>query len=229
MLLAEEFLLLCIDDRTGKKIISDAKIEPALGGALLVELALKERIGVNPPSAGRMQRGRITITDTSPTDDRELDAALTQLAAHEGGKIRDFLSTMSSKRITKGLEGRLLERLAGAGVLRVERGKILGFFPHTTWPSRDVTAEEAVRGRLHATLIVGLTPSESTVALIGLLQATELLTKAVRTEDKKALRSRAKQLTQGDWAAQAVKQAIEEVQAATAAVIAGGVVAASTS
>jgi hypothetical protein len=110
----------------------------------------------------------------------------------------------------------------------MERGKVLGLFPHTTWPSRDLSAEEDVRGRLHATLIVGLTPSESTVALIGLLQATGLLTRAIPTEDKKTLRSRAKQLTQGDWAAQAVKQAIEEVQAATAA-IAGGAAAAGSS
>ena len=48
--MAEEFLLLCFDDQTGKKIISSDKIEPALGGALLVELALKERIGVTAES-----------------------------------------------------------------------------------------------------------------------------------------------------------------------------------
>jgi hypothetical protein len=48
MLIAEEFLLLCYDDQTGKKIISDDRIEPALGGALLVELALMERIAVSP-------------------------------------------------------------------------------------------------------------------------------------------------------------------------------------
>jgi Golgi phosphoprotein 3 (GPP34) len=51
MLLAEEFLLLCFDDRTGKKIISSDRIEPALGGALLAELALMERIGITPHSA----------------------------------------------------------------------------------------------------------------------------------------------------------------------------------
>jgi hypothetical protein len=30
MLIAEEFLLLCFDDQTGKKIISSDRIEPAL-------------------------------------------------------------------------------------------------------------------------------------------------------------------------------------------------------
>ena len=70
--MAEEFLLLCFDDQTGKKIISSDKIEPALGGALLIELALKERIGVTAESAGWRQRGRFTITDTTPTDEADL-------------------------------------------------------------------------------------------------------------------------------------------------------------
>jgi len=56
--MAEEFLLLCINGQTGKKIISSAKIEPALGAALLVELALKERISVTrpPPAGGNVAR-----------------------------------------------------------------------------------------------------------------------------------------------------------------------------
>ena len=54
--MAEEFLLLCFDDQTGKKIISSDKIEPGLGGALLVELALMERIGVTAslPAGGKV-------------------------------------------------------------------------------------------------------------------------------------------------------------------------------
>jgi hypothetical protein len=88
MLLAEEFLLLCFDDRTGKKIISSDRIEPALGGALLAELALMERIGITPHSAGWRQRARVTITDITPTDDSELDAVLTKATANEGKRAK---------------------------------------------------------------------------------------------------------------------------------------------
>ena len=57
--------------------------------ALLVELALKERIGVTAESDGWRQRGRLRITDTTPTDDPELDSALAKLQAAEGKKIKD--------------------------------------------------------------------------------------------------------------------------------------------
>jgi hypothetical protein len=217
MLLAEEFLLLCFDDRTGKKIISSDRIEPALGGALLAELALMERIGITPHSAGWRRRARVTITDTTPTDDSELDGALTMAAANEGKRVKDLISKLSGKRITKGLERRLLERLVNSGVLDRTRGKVLGIFPRTTWPIRDPVPEEEVRERVHSALVARLTPTERTVALIALLQATGLLYKVVRTEDKNALKARAKELTTGDWIARAVKAAIDEMAAAASA------------
>jgi Golgi phosphoprotein 3 (GPP34) len=171
------------------------------------------------------QSGRLTITDIAPTDDPELHSALAKLQTLEGKKIKFLVSKMSGKRITKGLERRLLERLATAGVLRLERRRFLGNFPGTTWPSNDTSSEEGVRERLHTALVAGLTPTERTVALIGFLQATGLLTKVVPSEDKKSRRRRARELTAGDWAARAVKQAIEEVAAAAAAAAGAGVAA----
>ena len=52
MLIAEEYLLLALDDETGKPRIGSDRLEPALGGALLAELALRERVGVTPQEAG---------------------------------------------------------------------------------------------------------------------------------------------------------------------------------
>ncbi len=62
------------------------------------------------------------------------------------------------------------------------------------------------------------TPTERTTALIALLQATNRVTKVVHTEDKAALKARAKQLSSGDWAAKAVKDAIAETYAVMASV-----------
>jgi hypothetical protein len=44
------------------------------------------------------------------------------------------------------------------------------------------------------------------------------VTKVVHTEDKAALKARAKQLSSGDWAAKAVKDAIDETYAVMASV-----------
>jgi hypothetical protein len=222
MLIAEEFLLLCLDDVSGKKSIAGEKIDPALGGALLVELALAERIGVTPPSDGWSKRGRITITSTKPTDDDVLDDAMAYLVAKEGKKAKDVISPMAFRPMTKGLRERLLQRLARAGVLTQERGTVLGFIPTTSWPTADAGVEQEIRARLRSALVDGLTPAERTVALIALLTVTGHLKKALPGEDQKLVKQRAKALTEGDWAAKAVKQALDELHAAMAASAAGG-------
>lgn len=220
MLIAEEYLLLALDEQTGKLRVGSERLEPALGGALLVELALRERVGVTPHEAGWTKRGRVTITSLTPTDDPELDAALQKLAANEGKKVKDLLSTFATKknRLGHGVRERLQDRLVAAGWLVRTEGTVLGFIPRTTWPGGDPAAEDDVRRRLQGALVEGTTPSERTVALVALLQVTGLLPKVVTTEDKRALKARAKQLTEGVWAAKAVKDAIEEAAAATVAV-----------
>ena len=222
MLIAEEYLLLSLDDESGKPRIGKDRLEPALGGALVVELALRERIGVTPHEAGWNKRGRVTINDLTPTDDRELDEALRKLADNEGRKLKDLLSSgaMKKNRLSHGVRDRLLDRLAAAGMLVRSEGTVLGFIPRTTWPAGDLAAENDVRRRLQSALVGRVTPTEGTVALIALLQVTGLLVKVVSTEDKKALKDRVKELTDGDWAAKAVKDAIDEAAAATAAGVA---------
>jgi hypothetical protein len=231
MLIAEEYLLLALDERTGKLRIGSDALGPALGGALVAELALRERIGVTPHEAGWSKRGRVTITSTTPTDDPELDAALQKLVENESRKVKDLLSEYSTKkrRLSYGVRERLLDRLAASGAVVRTENTVLGFIPRITWPAGNPEGEEDVRRRLQAALVEGTTPTERTVALIAILQVTGLLPKVVTTDDKRALKAKAKELTSGDWAAKAVKDAIEEAAAATMAAVGAATAASSGS
>jgi len=207
VLIAEEFLLLCFDDESGKAnpwVLMD----PALGGAVLIELALEERIGIRP--GAKPDRPELHVVDSSPTDDALLDDAVRFLLEQDGVPVYDIVNAFATSPITKGLRDRLLARQVEAGVLGQERGKVLGVFPTTTWPTTDRQPEAEVRLRLRRALLEGETPSERTAALIGLLQATSHLERVVRTDDTSALTARAAAITDGDWAAQAVKQAVDE-------------------
>lgn len=94
----------------------------------------------------------------------------------------------------------------------------MGLFPTRRFITRDPEPEEHIRRRLQSALVGGETPTERTTALIALLQATNRVTKIVHTEDKRALRARAKELSSGDWAAKAVKDAIDETFAVMASI-----------
>ena len=222
VLIAEEFLLLCLDDETGRRSIAGEKIDPALGGALLVELALMERISVTGDEVGWLKRGRVGIISTKPTDDPVLDDALTYLVAKEGKRISDAISPMTWRPMTKNLRQRLLERMIQARLLRPADDPVLGMFPRTSYLPTDPAVEGEIRARLRSALVDGLTPTERTVALVGLLHATGHLARALPGEDRKLVRQRAKAMAEGDWAAKAVKQVIDAVQSSAATGGGGG-------
>ncbi|HEY5980901.1 MAG TPA: GPP34 family phosphoprotein [Microlunatus sp.] len=218
MVIADELLVLAIDDTTGKNLTSGTNLDVALAAALLVELALSERISITPAEAGWREKGKVAVINTAPTDDPDLDAMLTKLAAKDGQKVKNLISPMTRKPITSGLKGRRLARLVRRGILTEQRTSVWGIRRH---PTLDPAPEQEVRARLRSALVDGLTPSERTVALVSLLAASGILTKVFANEDKKLLKSRAKRLSEGDWAAKAVKDAIAEMSAVMVAVSAG--------
>ncbi|WP_241996262.1 GPP34 family phosphoprotein [Kribbella antiqua] len=77
---------------------------------------------------------------------------------------------------------------------------------------------------------MGRQPDERTGALIALLSALNVVPKVVTDAvDKRALRKRAKEIAASDWAADAVKKAVAEMQAAvTTAVVVSASAAASS-
>lgn len=219
MLIADELLLLALDDDTGKLIASGTTLDAAMGGALVVELVLAERISIAPAEAGWLEKGKITVINTNPTDDPDLDALLAKLAAKDGQKVKNLISPMTWKPISHKLRQRRLARLVQQGVLTEDDGGFWGIKRH---PTRDRAPEQEVRARVWSALVDGLTPTERTVALIALLEATGIVTKVVVTEDKKTVRRRAKELAEGDWAAKAVKDAIAEMMTVVAVTASAG-------
>ena len=82
MVIADELLLLAIDDSDGQEPGFRRRTwTPRWPAALLVELALTERISITPAEAGWRERGKVTVINTAPTDDPDLDAVLAKLAA----------------------------------------------------------------------------------------------------------------------------------------------------
>jgi hypothetical protein len=133
-------------------------------------------------------------------------------------------------RLGKHLRDTLAERLVERGILERVDDRVLGLFPRKRWPSVDSAHEEEVRRELTGALVHGLTPTQRTGALVALLSAID---KAHKVVDRQGLpvrevRSRAKEIGQGDWAATAVKDAIAASTAAVAAAVTASTVAASS-
>ncbi|TDE09482.1 GOLPH3/VPS74 family protein [Jiangella asiatica] len=213
MLIAEDLLLLLYDDESGKPSVDATKLDNALAGAVLLELAMLGKVGVAGPGE-RVREGRLVLLDPAATGDEVLDDGLTELSDDEGKKPKNVLGALR-----KGLRQRLLETLTDRGLVRQEEGRILGLFPTTRWPASDAEHEAVVRDRLHAVLVAGAEPDARTAALVSLLLAVDAVTQVVPSDDRRTTKRRAKQVADGAWAAAAVRAAVQEVNAAVASAI----------
>lgn len=218
-MIAEDLLLLLYDDESGKPITGAPGLDYALAGALLIELTLLRKLDV-AGEGETVKRGRLKVLDASPTGDAILDERLAYVADKPGKRPKDQIGRLSKK-----LRDQLLARLGERGVLTADEDKVLGIFPVARWPAADARHEAEVRSALESVLKVGTTPDQRTGALIALLSALNVVPKVVTDAvDKRALKQRAKEIAESDWAADAVKKAVSEMQAAvtTAIVVSAG-------
>jgi hypothetical protein len=220
VLIAEDLLLLLLDDESGGN--QSSFMRPALGGALLVELAMAGCVVVGPR---RWTGARVEAVPGAPAPEDPFLGAAYATAAARPRTAQDLVN-----RLGKDVQPALAERLVERGILERHETRVLGLFPRTRWPARDALHEEQVRRSLEAVLVGGQDPDERTAALIALLSALDRAHKAIDRGgvSGREVKRRAKEVAEGNWAAKGVREA---VQAATTAMMvattAGGAAAAS--
>lgn len=225
MILAEDVLLLMMNDESGKALVDKTRLDLALAGAVLLDLATTGRVDVTGPGE-QVKAGRLVVRDDRPTEDEVLDKALALIGATGPKKPESVLP-----KLAKGLRQDLLTRLTARGVLRAEEGRVLGVFPTHRWPAVDSGHERELRAGLHDVLVAGRTAAPREAALIALLQSISQVPKVLGDVGVPAreLRRRAKEVSAGGFADEAVRKAVAAVTAATTAVIVSAAVAGSAS
>jgi hypothetical protein len=224
MTLAEEFLLLALKDETGKPLIDGMRLGVALVGAAIVELTLDGALRLTEDGDPDHRAGRLVATGQAPTDPRLADLVT---AVHDR-KPKDAIGKITSSGVwsnrAKNLKSALLADLAKAGVLTEEKQKVLGLFPTTVWKAADPAPEAEVMQRVRAAVVEGTDPDDRTTALISIVHAVDLLPKLFPDADKRSVRSRGKEISDRDWGSQAIRKAVQEIQAVTTAIIVSSVV-----
>ncbi len=202
--LPDELLLLALDDERGTRAHA-TELEPGLAGAVVLDLALRGRLDVPDKT--------VRVVDATPTGDAVLDRALQTIA--DAPKPRAPKWWVG--HLQKGVREQVADRLVASGALRRDEQKLLWIFPVTRLPAGDPGSESAVRARLDAAVLRGVTPDDRTAALAALVHATNLRSTVFPGADRRAVKKRLADLAEGQWAAEAVRRAVQEMAAATTA------------
>lgn len=222
-LIAEDLMLLLLDDESGKFDSHGAtSFDMVIGGALLVELALRGAIEVTEKQTFRQPK-------VIPTAD---DQALAPMLAEALEEVieKDRTATALVSRLGKDRKHVLLDRLVAKGMIRVEKDKVLGLFPRTRWPAEDSAHETEVRRKINQAVIAERTTDERTAALISLVSSLGAASNVISIEgiSRRDIKKRAKAISEGDWASKAVRGAVEASQAALVAVAVAASIGASS-
>jgi len=217
-LIVEDVLLLLFQPSSGT-IAGEGTLFYVLGGAVLTDLALDQRIEIDDRTGltGRLVRAVGSVAPADP-----LLAQVWGLVAEKPRNAQTLLAAAGPK-----LRGAVLDRLVERGHLRRESRKTLGLFTTTALKDGGTPRRAELLQQVRAVLADGAAPGPRTAALGALLSASGTLPSFdPEIPWSTPVITRAKELERGAWGADAVEEAVARTVAATAvgALVAIGVI-----
>ncbi|MCL2535887.1 MAG: GPP34 family phosphoprotein, partial [Nocardiaceae bacterium] len=166
---------------------------------------------VTPAEPGEdVRKGRLAVRRDGSPDDPILARALEVIREAP----RPMTPETAIEKLDTEIRAAVFQRVIDRGWVRENRRKILGIFPSTSWPALDESHERDVRRVLEQVLVEGLDPDPRTAALVSLLSAVDAAARAFPDADRKAIRKRAKEIADGEWAGAAVRKAVDAINTA---------------
>ena len=203
--LVEDLFLLATDASTGRPLIDTTHLDLGLGGALLLDLVLQQRLAPRD--------SHVMVTDPRPTGDPLLDRVLSEIAAakpHEPGHW--------VRHLTHGLYHIVRDRLVEAGVLCRDDHKVFGIIPIHRTHETDGRLRHELEDHLQDAVVLNHSPSRQTAALASLALAVGLDANLFPRSDHRAVRRRmaevAGECPECEWVADTVHRAVDASDAA---------------
>jgi hypothetical protein len=216
--LHEEILLLALRDKEGT-FASGGWHRHALGGAILAELLLAQRIRQNPAD----RKKRVEALSPKPLGEPFLDEGLERIrAARRPASLATWVERFAG---WKELPHRIAKRLCERGILRADQRKILLLFRQRIYPEVKPEPERRLIDRLNRALFASGTDVEArTVALVSLAYPAGLLRSAFDKRALKRQRALLEMFLEREPAGRALREAIRNAEAAAAACAMGVVI-----
>jgi hypothetical protein len=211
LFLHEEILLLALRDREGT-VTSSVFYQQAIGGAVLAELLLAGRLGIETERKKKF----IKLLDPTPVGEPVIDECLEKV---RGARKRAQAATWVSRfAALKNLKHRVAQRLCERGILRADQDQVLLIFNRKIYPEVDPVPERELRDRLQQAIFSDADDvGPRTVVLVSLARATGLLRVLFGRKELKSRKDRIDRIVNGEVTGKATAQAVQAVQAAVIA------------
>ena len=166
MRFAEELLLLLHSEKSGYFVpIPEWKMSCALAGAVLMDLAMEDRIDSDLTS--------LTLANSDPTGDELLDPTLADITAAQKVHAPQYWVERIATRRADDIGDVAIDRLVKAGIFESDTGGFMSLSSKVTrtgrYPLMDGRSGEEIKGRIMRTLLDDEIPDPREAAIIGLV------------------------------------------------------------
>ena len=201
----EEILLLLLDDKDGSFVpIPKATLGCAIAGAVLMDLAFDYRIDTDPES--------LVITDRTPTGNPILDPILEKIAGQEQATDTRTWIRVLSVEDAPAIREQALQSLVARGIVVQREARVMWAFRARRYPTIDGDVEQEVKLRIGDVLFSDDIPDPRDVALIGLVDACDILGDIFPDRDMEQCRPRIDQLRKMDLIGRELASAITDIE-----------------
>ena len=200
---AEEIILLLLNDDDGRFArVPSWSMDYALAGAVLMDLALENRIDTDLE--------RLVLVDSAPLGDTLLDPTLADIAAGEERNARYWVEHAANRAAE--IREEALNRLVERGILERKEDRLLWVFQSRRYPMVDGNEEREVRLRLMGVLFSDEIPDPRDIVLLSLTDACGILRGMLSRRELNSAATRIEQVRKLDLVGQATTQAIMDIE-----------------
>ena len=200
--LAEDIVLLLLDDETGKMEDIHANVmEMLMAGAVLMDLGLKGRLD--------WDLERLFVVNETPTGDAVLDGVLAQVCAHsEPMAPKAWIQRIAERGME--IRAAAIDSLVARRIINVEDRRFLWVFGSRRYPVIDNTEEREAKLRLMDVLLSDTIPDPHDIALICLADAASVFEIILSERELRQAGKRIEQVRKLDLVGQAMSSQIHK-------------------
>lgn len=215
---AEILFLLALDGERGAiRPELERRLDYALAGAILMDLALQNRIDTDltcirhNPGEETRDPLLLRVVDKKPTGDPLLDETLKELQHKAGPRpTREWLTYFSGE--SKSIRERVTVRLKAANVLDIKEKKKFFFFKSRRYFITDSTGIKTIKAHLRELVLSNEIPDQREAVLAGLANSCGLFEEILSPEELARARPRIAALRKLDLIGQAMTGIIREIE-----------------
>jgi len=200
--LIDQLTLLALDDEKGTFLADSTSYSYAIAGAVIMELALEERIDLSGE--------KVVLKDRNKTGDKIIDTYFEIiLQTEKEKKIKSWVERIGNK--ADKIKRDTIDKLINNRILEKKEDKILWIFSYNKYPTQNPRPENQLRSRLYDIIVNSHRPELKEIMLLNLIESCSLGKEVFGKEQAKTFKKKLKSINEYDHLAGEVNKSVKEI------------------